>query len=516
MLNKLRLGARMGLAYGIVILLFLIVGGVSLYTSGRLKDAEAMNRHTYEVLDHAGDMLAAMVNMETGMRGHLLSGSQAHLGPWTEGQKVFEAQWSQLKSLTSDNPVQQQRLDAIKGRHDEFRQTALAMLALRQEVTAGHRPLEALATEFSLGKDKAAMDAFRGLEADFESMERALLSQREAASASYRQLNNACVLAGTLLAVLVSIGLGIAITRSITKPIVRAVVIAESVAAGDLSQRVAVESQDETGRLMAALQTMNMKLSGLVEQVRRSSDSIATGSAQIAMGNADLSQRTEEQASNLQQTSASMEQLNATVRNNAEMSRQASELAAGAATAADNGGNVVDQVVSTMGRIADASQKIGDIIGVIDSIAFQTNILALNAAVEAARAGEQGRGFAVVAEEVRSLAHRSAEAAREIKSLIGANAETVEQGTRLVHEAGESMSNIVRQVQAVDKLLQDISQASHEQSVGITQVSDAVTQLDHVTQQNAALVEESAAAAESLKGQAEKLVDAVSVFKLAA
>jgi methyl-accepting chemotaxis protein len=259
---------------------------------------------------------------------------------------------------------------------------------------------------------------------------------------------------------------------------------------------------------------MQGRLSEVVSQVRQASDSIATGAAEIATGNADLSQRTEEQASNLQQTAASMEQLTATVKTNAETARQAAELAGAASAAAVQGGLVVGRVVDTMNDISASSKKVVDIIGVIDGIAFQTNILALNAAVEAARAGEQGRGFAVVASEVRSLAQRSAAAAKEIKGLITDSVEKVVAGSDLVGEAGQSMSEIVEQVKRVNELIGEMSAATHEQSQGINQVSDAVGQLDQVTQQNAALVEESAAAADSLSQQASRLVDTMSMFKL--
>ena len=261
---------------------------------------------------------------------------------------------------------------------------------------------------------------------------------------------------------------------------------------------------------------MNDSLAGIVGQVRAASDSIATGATQIATGNADLSQRTEEQASNLQQTAASMEQLTSTVQTNSDTARQAAELAREASSAALRGGELVGQVVGTMDAINSSSKKIADIIGVIDSIAFQTNILALNAAVEAARAGEQGRGFAVVASEVRSLAQRSAQAAKEIEGLITESVEKVETGTAQVGEAGRSMSDIVTQVKNVNDLIAEISSATQEQSQGISQVGDAVSQLDQVTQQNAALVEESAAAAESLSQQAARLVEAVSIFTLRA
>ena len=316
------------------------------------------------------------------------------------------------------------------------------------------------------------------------------------------------------IATLLATALGFAITRSITRPIDHAVRLAQSVAAGDLSTRIEVTSRDETGQLLDALKTMVESLAVVVSKVRHSSDCIATGSSQIATGNADLSQRTEEQASNLQQTAASMEQLTATVRNNSDTARQATQLAGSAATAAAQGGAEVHQVVITMGAIDASSRKIADIIGVIDGIAFQTNILALNAAVEAARAGEQGRGFAVVAGEVRSLAQRSAEAAKQIKGLIADSVHKVQAGTEQVAAAGRAMDDIVAQVRRVNDLIGEISAATLEQTQGIGQVGDAVSQLDQVTQQNAALVEESAAAAESLSQQAVRLVEAVGVFRL--
>ncbi|MEK8047491.1 methyl-accepting chemotaxis protein [Ideonella margarita] len=320
------------------------------------------------------------------------------------------------------------------------------------------------------------------------------------------------------VAVLATLVIGAAqawlITRSVTGPVQWAVHMAQRIAEGDLTTTASARSKDELGDLLRSLNQMNDQLSAVVTTVRDSSESIATGSAQIAVGNADLSQRTEEQASSLQQTAATMEELNDTVQSSAHNARQAADMAAHAREAAAHGGSLVSQVVSTMDAIHDSSRKVVDIIGVIDGIAFQTNILALNAAVEAARAGEQGRGFAVVAGEVRVLAQRSAEAAREIKRLIGNSSERVEAGAREVAAAGTAVSGIVAQVSSVSQLIVEISTAAQEQTLGLGQVNDAVTQLDHVTQQNAALVEESAAASESLKQQADRLVQAVGAFKL--
>ncbi|WP_411970073.1 methyl-accepting chemotaxis protein [Paucibacter sp. Y2R2-4] len=288
-----------------------------------------------------------------------------------------------------------------------------------------------------------------------------------------------------------------------------------TIAQGDLSHAVDSQRNDEIGLLIQQTESMRQRLAETIGTVRLSVDSIGTASAEIATGNQDLSQRTEQTASNLQLASSSMTELTSTVRQTAESARTANQLVSSASGAAAKGGQVVGQVVSTMDEINTSSRKINDIIGVIDGIAFQTNILALNAAVEAARAGEQGRGFAVVASEVRSLAQRSAAAAKEIKTLIGASVERVEVGSRLVQEAGISMNEIVSSVQRVQDIIGEITAAASEQSEGIGQVNQSVVQLDQMTQQNAALVEESAAAAESLKGQAQLLVEAVAMFKVA-
>ena len=303
-------------------------------------------------------------------------------------------------------------------------------------------------------------------------------------------------------------------SRSVVRPIGQAVQVSQAVAKGDLTAATPSAGRDEIAQLLNALHDMQGSLAGVVQRVRTNANSVAGASAEIAMGNNDLSMRTEEQASALEQTSSSMEELSSTVQANADNARQASQLAADASVVAVRGGDVVSEVVSTMRGINDSSKQIADIIGVIDGIAFQTNILALNAAVEAARAGEQGRGFAVVASEVRSLAGRSAEAAKEIKQLISASVERVEQGSAMADQAGETMTEVVQSIRRVTDLMGEINAASSEQASGVAQVGEAVTQMDQATQQNAALVEEMAAAAGSLSSQAQELVQAVAVFKL--
>lgn len=338
-------------------------------------------------------------------------------------------------------------------------------------------------------------------------------SQFGASQTRYAVVHNIAI-AAIVLGLALSAWLGFILIRAITGPLNTAVRLARAVAAGDLTQHVDVHSTNEVGQLMQALKDMNDNLVKVVGQVRSGTDTVATASAQIAAGNLDLSSRTEEQASSLEETASSMEELTSTVKQNAENARQANQLVVSTADVAAKGGQVVGKVVDTMASIKSSSRKIADIIGVIDGIAFQTNILALNAAVEAARAGEQGRGFAVVASEVRNLAQRSAGAAKEIKTLIEDSVGQVDAGGKLVDEAGKTMNEIVTSVKRVTDIMSEIAAASQEQSAGIEQVNQAVAQMDEVTQQNAALVEEAAAAAESLQDQAGNLAEAVSVFKL--
>ncbi|WP_304163964.1 methyl-accepting chemotaxis protein [Lonsdalea britannica] len=389
--------------------------------------------------------------------------------------------------------------------------------AVRKALTLG------LASRQEEARDTILTEVHDEQDKIFKAVDNILNYQKETTISDAEQSGHQANRSGAVmvaLAVLVAV-LGGIIAWLITRRIINqlggeptyAAEIARAISTGDLAVRVQLRDKD-TSSLLAAMNEMRNGLNNMVNQVRQSSESIATGSSQIAMGNTDLSQRTEEQAANLQQTAASMEQISQTVKQNVDTVRMATELAKSASDSATKGNTVVSDVVNTMNEITSSSHKISDIISVIDGIAFQTNILALNAAVEAARAGEQGRGFAVVAGEVRSLAQRSASAAKEIKDLITESVEKVETGSKLVGNAGTTMDDIVNQAHRVADLISEIGVTTHEQQDGITQINDAVNQLDQVTQQNAALVEESASAADSLSSQASNLVELMQVFKV--
>ncbi|WAL84621.1 methyl-accepting chemotaxis protein [Pandoraea sp. XJJ-1] len=401
-----------------------------------------------------------------------------------------------------------QLMTSIRQHNDAFVTARRAMLAA---LTSGERDL---ALDLTHRDALPALDAMQAEAAELVTLQKKIVDDTGATTRAGIVFAKWLLIAIGAAATLLGIGAAWSVTRSITRPLARAVAVAERVAQGDLTSRIDVTSRDETGQLMGALKHMNESLEHIVRRVRHGTAAIASASGQLLAGNTDLSSRTEEQAASLEETASSMEELTATVRQNADNARQASQLAANASEIAGEGGRVVERAVASMQGIAASSTKINDIIGVIDGIAFQTNILALNAAVEAARAGEQGRGFAVVAGEVRTLAQRSAAAAKEIKTLIETSVDKVEDGSAQVRDAGRTMAEIVQAVQRVTDIMGEISAASSEQSGGIEQVNTAVMQMDQVTQQNAALVEQATAAAGSLEDQARYLRDAVAVFRL--
>ncbi len=689
-MKQLSLSTQLALGFGTVVLVLLIVAAVGLRGQSDLSAAVAMNDHTYQVIATGRSMSNASVNMETGARGFLLSGNDANLNPYRNGMLAFDKEFARAKSLTSDNPIQQERLKNLHAAYDEFKGHEDTLIALRKS----NGEMSEVLTLFKAGHERAAMGKIRQLLVDFEGQESGLLVKRSAALDAAKVRNRWSMIVGSGIAVLVALVSGWLIRHRLINRLGVASNVADAIAAGNLSIAVDSSGTDETGRLLASMSKMQMQLQkvsqgqlemkcrhdqgelnyrvdeaafpgdyativrdnndlaashvavmmrlaqimgryavgdlsedmdklpgekavltntmaqvktnlgamnheikhlaqsaangdfsargdaerfqydfrvmvdslntlmstadgnlqslssllqsiaagdltarmsgefrGVFAQMRDDANATATqlaeivgsiktsavsikgAASEIAAGNQDLSQRTEQQAANLEETAASMEELTSTVKQNAEGARQANQLAIGAASVAVQGGEVVGRVVETMSGIEASSKKIADIISVIDGIAFQTNILALNAAVEAARAGEQGRGFAVVASEVRTLAQRSSGAAKEIKDLIDDSVQRVAEGSALVHTAGKTMGEVVASVQRVTDIMGEISAASQEQSAGIEQVNQTITQMDETTQQNAALVEEATAAARSLEDQAVQLTEAVAVFK---
>jgi methyl-accepting chemotaxis protein len=512
--SDLGIGRKLYFGFGTVVVMLAILLGVAYTNFSRLAEANAWNNHTHEVIASTKNLLESLLNMETGERGYALTGAEASLAPLKAGQGAFRAALENARKLTSDNAAQQDRLRRL----DEAQQSWYAkavdpVLQMRAKANSGESIDPLLAFERA-GHGRVGMDAMRALLRDISGAEEVLLAQRAAEAASLQRITANTIIFGGLLTVAIAGAIAWMLSRSIVAPLANAVNIARTVASGDLSSKIDAGSRDETGQMLQALGDMNDSLVRIVGEVRRGTDTIANASSEIARGNQDLSSRTEQQASSLEETASSMEELTGTVKQNAENARNANQLAASASAVAIKGGAVVAEVVTTMSSINESSKNIVDIIGVIDGIAFQTNILALNAAVEAARAGEQGRGFAVVASEVRNLAQRSAAAAKEIKSLIDDSVYKVEAGSRLVAQAGSTMDEIVDSVRRVTKIMQEIASASEEQISGIEQINEAISQMDSVTQQNAALVEQAAAAAEALQDQAASQAQVVSVFKL--
>jgi methyl-accepting chemotaxis protein-1 (serine sensor receptor) len=445
--------------------------------------------------------LAQALTADEGETARLLEGIERN-------KKTIDQQWAAY-TATELTPDEQQLADKLLAQRGHFvdgaLQPAVEALRAQDKERAGQIVHGAMNTLFQ--PVRQGIDDLIGLQL----AEAERIDQR---SARMYSLVRIVCLAGMAFGLLLAGVIGAALVRGIVRPLEEAVRIAGAVAGGDLTQSIDVRSNDETGRLMRALKDMNDGLVRIVGQVRGGTDTIATASGQIAAGNLDLSSRTEQQAGSLEETASSMEELTSTVKQNADNARQANALAVSASEVAGKGGAVVAQVVDTMRAIDASSARIADIIGVIDGIAFQTNILALNAAVEAARAGEQGRGFAVVASEVRNLAQRSAAAAKEIKTLIDDSVHKVHHGSELVDQAGATMAEIVQSVSRVTDIMAEITAASQEQTAGIEQVNSAITQMDQATQQNAALVEEASAAAQSLREEAAALARAVGTFRL--
>ncbi|MGG6108081.1 methyl-accepting chemotaxis protein [Pantoea sp. SJZ147] len=514
---KITTGRKIALAFGIIVIVSLIGSSLSITNFLKLRQANTWNVHSYQVMSVSDSMLTDMVNMETGVRGFVVSGNDNFLAPFNSGKTAFDQKYSQLRSMTADNAEQQQRLASLLELHNSVQGVDEQLIALRREVNSGKQPLETLTHFFQEGRDKAFMDRYRALAAEFNGAEATLLAKRSAEVNSLAFATKMTLSLAGITTILLSIILGTIITRSIIRALggepKAAADIAGMIAQGNLTVEIAVPVKGQSS-LMGSLEAMRMQLVTIVSGIQSSAELINNSASEIAQGNVDLAQRTEEQAAALEQTAASMEQLTATVRQNTDNARHANTQADTTSHVATQGGDVVKQVVETMRSISESSGKVAEIISVIEGIAFQTNILALNAAVEAARAGEGGRGFAVVAGEVRSLALRSSTAAKEIKDLITQSVEHVAKGSGLARQAGNTMEEIVKSVQGVTTIMGEITIASDEQSNGIGQVSIAVSQMDQVTQQNAALVQQVSSAAQGMLEQTVMLRDAVSIFRI--
>ncbi|WP_420472960.1 methyl-accepting chemotaxis protein [Noviherbaspirillum sp. ST9] len=514
-INDLSIGVRLGAAFALILAMLTFVTVLGLSRMAHIQeDLHAIGNNNVQA-ELAAAMQFSVSDRMIALRNIALLTEESEMRPEVERIKTQAMRYADAE----------RKLASLISQHGA-RGEEMAILAKLRETDTAVQPLIAKATE--LGLSNKTDEATRVLIREIRPLQQKWIADLNELIEQEDKLNQAAtrdaeevyaaarmqMIVFGAVAVLTGIACAWLITVSITRPLDNAVRVAQTVAAGDLTSRIEADGRDETATLLKALAEMNHSLARIVAGVRTGADTIASASAQIASGNLDLSSRTEQQASSLEETASSMEEMTSTVKQNAGNAVQANQLAMTAADIALKGGAVVSQVVDTMGEINASASKIADIIGVIDGIAFQTNILALNAAVEAARAGEQGRGFAVVAAEVRNLAQRSAGAAREIKALIGDSVEKVDAGARLVDEAGTTMDEVVASVKRVTGIMGEISSASQEQTAGIHQINQAIVQMDEVTQQNASLVEEAAAAAEALQGQAAALKDAVSVFKL--
>ncbi|MDD2177662.1 methyl-accepting chemotaxis protein [Acidovorax sp. D2M1] len=523
-ISDLRIGVKLAAGFLVVVLLTALLGAIALVQMSRIHvNAEEIATNLLPSVTQTGELRVLLNRMRRAEAGMVTARSAAEVKAFAEqvAQRHkdlgrVEAIYEPLISMPKESEVFQ-----------TYKTQKAAYVALQDKLADIAKGVDfSTAETMELTADALSMLYAGESESAFVSTAEALGELQKINADAALQANEDAqqvfavariwVLGTLALCVALAAVLGVAITRAVTRPAHHAVLAARAIADGDLATEVPPGGKDEMGQLLNALGDMRVNLARVVSGVRSNAEGVASASAQIASGNNDLSARTEQQASALEETAASMEELGSTVRQNADNARTANQLAVSASTVAVQGGDVVAEVVETMKGINASSNKIADIISVIDGIAFQTNILALNAAVEAARAGEQGRGFAVVAGEVRNLAGRSAEAAKEIKSLITASVERVEQGTALVDKAGATMTEVVSAIRRVTDIMGEISAASSEQSAGVGQVGEAVTQMDQATQQNAALVEEMAAAASALNAQAGELVNAVAVFKLEA
>lgn len=491
----MKISVRLAAGFGAVITVFLVVIAIALVSQQRQVKVIAINAHTFEVIERSGVLLESLINIETGQRGFLISGREEFLEPYNNGKAAFEKTFAEIRELTSDNPAQQGRLDALQQSYQRWLTQRLdPLITQRRDASA------AVVQEIhsSIGGGKVEMDAMRKLLAEIDEEEQSLLKQRR--EGLYNTVSNTqwTLVAGGIGGVILAVIMGFFITRSITVPIVHARDVAMRLSQGDLTVDMSVDRKDEVGVLLKAMQGMTEKLKQIISDVISSANSLAGASEELSATAQSMSQTASEQAASVEQTSASIEQMSASINQNTENAKVTDGMAGKAAREASEGGQAVQQTVAAMKQIAQR-------ISIIDDIAYQTNLLALNAAIEAARAGEHGKGFAVVAAEVRKLAERSQVAAQEISELSSSS-------VGLAEQAGKLLDEIVPSISKTSDLVQEISAASEEQASGVAQINTAMIQLNQITQQTASSSEELAATSEEMSGQAEQLQQAMTFF----
>lgn len=513
-IQNLSIGKKLYSGFALVLAVLLTLSIMSYINFSNQNEASKWNDHTYKVLMELQNVLASMVNMETGQRGYALTGDVKSLEPYEIGKTTFTEHYNTVKELTSDNPKQQELLGSMLTLQQSWLVIAEDSIVLRERVESGQATMEQIVRDEQAANGKASFDEFRSVLAESENLEKTLLEQRAKDNVDRQTFTNTSLIVGTFIALILALMIAYAITRMITMPINEVNKAAKEMAAGNLDIEIMVRSKDEVGVLSKAFGEMARSMNDVLSNISISAEQVSSGSRQVSDSSMALSQGATEQASSIEELTASLEEIGSQTNMNANRATEANTLAISAKSIAVEGDEKMKLMLRSMAEINDSSSNISKIIKVIDEIAFQTNILALNAAVEAARAGQHGKGFAVVAEEVRNLAARSASAAKETTDMIEGSIKKVEGGTRIANETAQALNEIVNGVTKVADLVDQIASASNEQASGISQVNQAIIQVSQVTQTNSATSEETASASEQLSSQAEMLKEQVKRFTL--